>query len=103
MSTTDTHHRHDDASTITRSRTDMTNAILTGADLRGVDLRRVRGLTRHQLRSARIDSSTRLPVRLRILRMLEALAKPFGGHRSTNADSVHGHKHGWSEGHCENR
>lgn len=49
-----------------RVSTDMTKAILIGADLRGVDLRQVRGLTRQQLRTALLDTHTRLPVGLRL-------------------------------------
>jgi uncharacterized protein YjbI with pentapeptide repeats len=56
-------------------RTDITKAILTGADLRGVDLRYVRGLRRQQLRTARIDASTLLPVGLRIVLAIERLVQ----------------------------
>ncbi len=59
--------------------TDVTDAIMTGADLRGVDLRGVRGLTCHQVRSALIDSSTRLPMRLRVLCALNRLAGNVAG------------------------
>jgi hypothetical protein len=55
--------------------TDITKAILTGADMRGVDLRHVRGLTRQQLRTARIDASTLLPVGLRLVRAIERLVQ----------------------------
>ncbi len=58
------------------TRTDITKAILTGADLRGVDLRHVRGLTRQQLRTARIDASTLLPVGLRLVLAIERLVQP---------------------------
>ena len=58
-----------------RARTNMTKAILTGTDLRGVDLRHVRGLTRQQLRTARIDASTLLPLGLRLVRAVEWLVR----------------------------
>jgi|APLow6443716910_1056828.scaffolds.fasta_scaffold1724619_1 uncharacterized protein YjbI with pentapeptide repeats len=59
--------------------TDVTHAIMTGADLRGVDLRGVRGLTCHQVRSAHIDSRTRLPLRLRLLCAFSRLTSGIGG------------------------
>ncbi|MCU0962358.1 MAG: pentapeptide repeat-containing protein [Pirellulaceae bacterium] len=51
--------------------TDMTKAILIGADLRGVDLRQVRGLTWEQLRTAVLDPGTRLPLGLRLMWAIE--------------------------------
>jgi hypothetical protein len=49
----------------------MTKAILIGADLRGVDLRQVRGLTWEQLRTAVLDPGTRLPLGLRLMWAIE--------------------------------
>lgn len=56
-------------------RTVMTDAILSGADLRGVDLRCVRGLTLGQLRAARMDARTRLPFRLKLVLTIDRLVK----------------------------
>ncbi len=67
-----------------RLRTDVTHAIMTGADLRGVDLRGVRGLTCHQVRSARIDSRTRLPMRLRVLCALDRLTRNVAGREGSS-------------------
>ena len=39
----------------------LAGATFDNADLRGADLRRVKGLTAEQLRSAIIDSTTQLP------------------------------------------
>ena len=41
--------------------TDITGACLDGADLRGVDLSEVIGLTMDQVRNAIVDEHTRLP------------------------------------------
>ena len=41
--------------------TDVTGACFQGADLRGVDLREVVGLTSEQIRDAIIDEQTQLP------------------------------------------
>jgi hypothetical protein len=60
------------------ARADLTKAVLTGADLRGVDLRYVRGLTRRQLRAARIDARTRLPLGLRLVRAIERIVRQLG-------------------------
>lgn len=61
-----------------RVQTDMTKAILIGADLRGVDLRQVKGLTREQLRTALVDAGTRLPLGLRVMWALEQFAERVG-------------------------
>lgn len=54
-----------------RASTNLTKAILIGADLRGVDLRQVQGLTWEQLRTAVIDPDTRLPLGLRLMWAIE--------------------------------
>jgi hypothetical protein len=66
-------------------RTNVKNAIMTGADLRGVDLRGVRGLTCRQVRSARTDSRTRLPVCLRLLCAFDRLTSGFVRHNGSAA------------------
>jgi uncharacterized protein YjbI with pentapeptide repeats len=43
---------------------DLRDADLTDTDLRGANLRRARGLDHRQVRRARIDSATRLPLGL---------------------------------------
>ncbi len=43
------------------AQTDVTGALFEGADLRGVDLSGVIGLTAEQLQSAIIDNTTVLP------------------------------------------
>jgi hypothetical protein len=57
------------------TRTDLAQAVLTDADLRGVDLRDVRGLTIHQIRTARIDERSQLPLRLRILQVWDQITQ----------------------------
>jgi len=43
------------------SATDVTGACFEGADLRGVDLREVVGLTMDQIRGAIVDETTLIP------------------------------------------
>ena len=52
---------------IRESATDVTGACFEGADLRGVDLRQVVGLTVDQIRGAIIDQTTLLPEHLKQL------------------------------------
>ena len=55
----------------------MTDAVLVGADLRGVDMRCVHGLTLGQLRAARTDTRTRLPFGLRLVLTIDRLSRMF--------------------------
>ncbi len=57
--------------------TNLTKAILIGADLRGVDLRQVQGLTWAQVRTAVIDYDTRLPLNIRLIWAIERLIDRF--------------------------
>lgn len=60
---------------------------MTGADLRGVDLRGVRGLTCRQVRSAHIDSRTQLPLRLRLACVWDRLTSHLTGRDESAAES----------------
>lgn len=61
----------------TRVPTNLTKAILIGADLRGVDLRQVQGLTWAQVRTAVIDYDTRLPLNIRLMWAIERVIERF--------------------------